>query len=345
MSTHTPSKTIPRLLNRGLFARNTLPVMGGFGTRCASAINHIVAYRRKCVFTKCLDLQSVSAGTLNQNDLWYGRFHAGHGATRLLGRIGLAPPDNSGAAPAACWLSLYNVDTTTTTTTAKTFQSYNTASDTPANFAYGTFAIDLEPNDTYEWTLIVDDYSRPFSLGLWESPAIPVDTSNGGTVDPQYGVGSPLTDSTHQDLHEACTDLWERNGAHLFSWSRNTTTTVTINSSSYVSLFDGTSTGGAAITVPSFHLNTLYHASLNGGVGIVFAVKGRVTSGSSGGFVLKDGANTSIAEVTSVTTTNQWWTATATLDAVVANDLYTVEVKDGGFGNVEIDAVAIYELT
>lgn len=337
MSTFDPTKTIPRPISWHGFARNTLPVMGALGKKILTGINHIVAYRRKLFFSDCMDIQSIRAGVTGTEVLWHGKWHAGEGAKFLVAEIGMAPLTTG--TDGEVFLTVGGTDTD------KLHQAASSGSDIATDFSFGRIEYDISASaDTsIEWSLSVVDFARPFSLGLYEVGETPVDTTNGGTVDQGVGVGSPITDGEHADLHPDLFDLWKHNASHLFSWSRQTSAAITYaTSGTYTNWADGTTTGGAAVTAPGFNLVTTRHDRVNHDVPILFAVKGSMASGvGTASAKIVDTTNTTLLEITGIDTTDQWWTATGTITA--GSTFVTVEVTTSGAINLELDAIAIYQ--
>jgi len=336
MSTHEASKTIPRLIGRTGFARNTLPVMGAFGRRVWGATNHCLLYRRKTISTKCLDLQNITAGASGTNVLWHGSYHSGHGARLLVARIGLAPVDNSLATDAETYLTVDGTDTW------KVHQTYLGLSDTADNFSIALIPAAVASDQVINWSLTAVDYARPYSLCLYELGDHEADTTDGG-VNSQMGQASPLLDSRHKQLHEAQTEMWKTNAAHLYSWSRNNAGTApTFTSATYTNFWDGTTTGGASVTTPHITLETTYHNTVGStNVPIVMRVRGERTAGSGACSVqLVDDGNNQLAEVTGITT-DGWYQTTANLTA--GTIIAAIEAKTTFGSTLRIDAISIYE--
>jgi hypothetical protein len=320
------------------FARNTLPVMAGFATRVWRATNHCLLYRRKTVITKCLDIRAgLLTGASGTNELWHGRFHSGHGVRALGARIGLAPVDNSSATDAETYLTVGGTDTD------KIHQSYVNLGDVADNLGAAEIIYAISSDATITWSLTAVDYARPYSLCIYELGDFQADTADGG-VDPRLGQASPLLDSNHQQLHEAQTELWKTNAAHLYSWSRDNAASAPTFASktTYTNLWDGTTTGGASVTTPHITLETTYHNTVGStNVPIVFAVRGERTvgSGTCKARLVDDGNNT-LCELAAITT-NGWYSNTANLTAgtIVA----AVEIESASGSTVRIDAVSVYE--
>ncbi len=333
---HDPSKNIPRPIGWHGFARNTLPVQAALGKKLWNATNHCVAYRRKTVFHKCMNLQSIRSGASGTQTLWYGRFHAGHGATHIIARVGMAPMGTSGSS-GEIYLTVGGTDTN------KLVQAPTANNDVASDYSYGKIIYGVSENTTYEWSLKAVDYARPFSLTIYEIGDQPVNTGNGATVDPRLGVQSPITSAQHQDIHQAHWDLWRHNACHLFNWTQDDENSAySISGATYTNIFDRTTTGGAASTAPGFYLQTTRHNRVNHDVPIVFAFYGASASGGSTSSVqLVDNSNTKLAEITSIGSTEQWYTTTATLTA--GNTLCTIEAKRALAVSVNFKAFSIYE--
>lgn len=307
-------------------------------SRLLKATNHCVAERGKLVFNHCNNIASLSAGSSGTITPWYGRYYCGEGAGNLVARVGLAPTGTAGT-DGEVYLTVAGVNTD------KIHLPPNAAhTDKADDFAYFDIVYDNSANagSAVEWSLSAVDYARPFSLSLFQYGENPVDTANGGTVNPLLSSGGPILDSTHSDLAQAHWDLWRYNATHLFSWSRDWLTSAGfVGNGTYTNIFDSTTTGGAATTAPGFYGETTYHDRVNHDVAVEFAVHASVDSGTTGAVRLVDSSNTTIAEITGIGTTSQWYTTTTTLTA--GNALYTIEAKCDSLITISVEAVSLFE--
>lgn len=337
MSTHDVSTTIPRLISRNGFVRNTLPVMGLYGKKVWHATNHCLIHRRKTVITKALDLRSITAGAAGTNEVWHGRFHSGHGARVLVARIGMAPVDNSGAVDPEIFM------TVNAGQTEKVHQNYENETDVADSFGIGQIVESISSDVVITWSLTLVDFARAHSICIYELGDFQADTDDGG-IDPRLGQSSPLLDSNHKSLHEAQTELWKSNAAHLFSWSRDNAATAPTftTANTYKNFWDATSAGAAATTTPHLTLEVTNHDSVvSTNVPIVMQVRGERTVGGGTCLVqINDDSDTQLIEVGPITA-DGWYSATANLTAGTIISSIQVKVPNGS--TLRIDALSIYE--
>ncbi len=335
MSTHDAPRNVPRPIGWHGLARNTLPVMAGFPIRAWHATNHMVGERRKLVFSDSSNLQSLRSGQSGTKDLWHGRFHSGHGAKEIVAEFGLAPMGSSGS-DGQTYLTVAGTDTEVI------HQSPTGLSDIANGFSYRKIRHSINSNTAIEWSCKVEDYARPFSLSIWEVGDAPVDTAD-GAIDPGIGLYSPITDDQHSDIYQAHWNLWKHNAAFAHWWSKDTDTPQSLTSNVYTNVWDLTTTGNPATTAPGFYIHSLYHDRVNHDVDYVFAVKGAMQSGvPTGSAQIVDTSGTTIAEITGIDTTDQWWTTTFTR-AAANSQFVAVQIKAPVIGTLDVDAVSIYE--
>jgi hypothetical protein len=343
MATHVPSLNIPRPINYHVFARNGLPVMGGYARKVWRAHNHTLAYRRKMVCSHSDNIQSLNAGESGETDVFFGRLHTGYGASKLWVNVGMASPDSTAASNPKVSFYLNGSQTGNELYT----QYVNESDDTFSEFSWGNITADVSAATDYNWKLTATDYSRPFAIAIWEVSTNPVDDSAAGAVDERISVTQPMLDSQHEDIFLDQDKIWKRNACHLYHWTTSrTANSPTFTSGTYTNVWDSSTTGGASTTTPSIYLNVANHdtfASTN--VPVAFYVHAEMIGGAQhadNAVKLVDDSNTTLLTISNIGTTAQWYGTTGNLTA--GTILASVEAKVRVLINYEmrIDAISLY---
>jgi hypothetical protein len=147
----------------------------------------------------------------------------------------------------------------------------------------------------------------------------------GSSLESDYGLEfirnatlAPITRSYREVLGLNATVMWKHNAAHLLNWWDHNTTTSS-SSSSYSDV-----QGGYVLDT------TLHNTVAQTAVPVKLAVYASTASGSGGKVkVINESGGATIAEVTGIGTTAQWYTATGTIPAGET----TVKIQLAGDGS------------
>jgi hypothetical protein len=351
MSTFDVDRAFPSFVNERRWCRNGQAPDGRFVKQAAEAINHNVAYRRKVLAYHYASWANLPAGIAGTNQTCHFGFHAGYGAEEVRAFLVLAKPD--GGTDPYVTLSVkdgFSGGSTTTSTDEVHYGDIDAgASDVADEMYWGAhLKVAVSENTDYRCWLNRVDNARIASAAFVEWGTIPVDDSNGGTVDPQLGVDHPITDAETGALVQASSDLWRKNGAHIFNFIPEAPERAPSANAggSYANLFDSTVTTVDANS-PGHRIALQYHNSASATtVPVKMAVYARRTAGAGVTSFNKvrctDGTNH--IEITGINdTANTWYTATGTLPAT---DDLKVDIHAGNAitDTVKIYCVSLFEL-
>ncbi len=340
MSTHSVSKFYPKPLNHNRFCRNGQVPSGSFIAQVAQGINHTVAWRRKTIGRHYRPVAAIPAGAAGTTSAWHFHFRAGYGAKQLWAVLQHAPASASGTDPYGYMNVTISGGSTTASNELHTPPTGN--SDVPENFGWGVLYADITGGTEYEVEVVFEDYFRGKSIMLFEVGDHPVDTSNGGTVDPRTGVGVNILDASQEDYHQAQTDLITYNRTHFLAWTRDAVGTApSITGATPTNIIDRSSTGNASATSPGFQFDGTYLAELGQTtVTIKVWVRAEQTTAGSGSVQLVDTAGTVLASISSITTAG-WYSTTANITA--GDTKFDIQARTllGG-QTIRVDAVSAY---
>lgn len=347
MSTHSADSIQPRPLSPRRYARNGRLPAGALARQLAEHHNHFLAYRRKNVFAKSLNINRLDTqmpGGAGVAGHWRGRFWAGVGARRIEAVVGMAKA-LAGGGPSGGGLPyvdilVTNPDSSQVATEAAAYAAVDSgAADTLDEFNWAKIVYELpEDNGAYSWVLRAHNHARPFALGLYEVAGSPVDT-DAGALASDVAATAPIFDEWHEQLTESGLLLLQRNRTHLLSWSQDRDGQhFSTTSTSFANILSGSTTGWSAAS-PGAQLDLTYHRTRSANVTPVqLAVYGSSTGGT-GVCRLYDGTNNITATLGS---TPGWYTATTSIAAGAAK--WDIQARHPSGGTVEVHAVSLYEL-
>jgi hypothetical protein len=351
MATHDVPGYYPNIIQHNAHCRNGMPVSGPLARQIAHGMNHVAAHRTKLVFAKCLDLDSIPAGAAGTTTPWHFRCHAGHNAYEMVFDMLLATCDDILAeAPMVDWDVTIAGGATTTTDTAY-YGAINAAPpDYPDGFHFARIRYVLPTkNETYEVELNLNDYARIAAATVYITGENPADDANTGVVDPRIGVGSPILDTDITGILDAGTELWQRNGVHLFSWSRdNAGSAPSETDVTYVNPFDGSVGNPTAATWGQRLVTTYMNSYSQTTIPCILAVRAQRTAGAgvvaNNAVQLIDTAGTTHAEVTGIGNTEQWYMDTS-VSWPAGTTKFDIQMRTdttGAGDTVRLDAVCLY---
>lgn len=208
----------------------------------------------------------------------------------------------------------------------------------PGSLAIGKIDTVVSPNTEYQWTLHGVNSARIISWTAFELSLVSgADDSLDGVTDPSaFVVEAPISAASIQDLLEAGTDLWKKNGAHLASWTAFESTAGT-TSATYLD-------HGAAgpLILPVRYHNTARRDHDGEGIPCVFCARASSENGNTSGVRLIDTADSSVlAELTGFGTTPEWKSVEFELPSTTEEA--QVQVKSDGLDTVKNWAYSLSE--
>jgi hypothetical protein len=202
----------------------------------------------------------------------------------------------------------------------------------------------VHANEAYSVQIDEENYARCVAVCGSESGAVPVNIGNPGIVDESFSaVGRHILDADQEDIMEAQTNLWKRNGAVLAWYSEDTTLLVTAITA-YGNIHD-TSITSVAATSPGFTIDLRYHACKSETtVPVRIACLAQRTAGTGtvgDNRVRFVNSNGDAIGITGINDTRQWWTADGTLPIGSGADKYDFQVQTASGDTVTFAAVTV----
>ena len=322
MADHIVSLEYPSPVNWARWTRNGMIPTAHFFRWCVREFSNVAQLRKQLVFSHTQDFASIETAESSTHTRWRFRFRSGYASHRLVFAMLLGLEDHATATDPYCYWALTEVGVGTTNSTEMRYgQSSGGPDDTPDEWMWTSVSMDISPNTEYECVLQTVDYSRPVACGVWERGALTgLDDTLTGAVDPtKFALGQPILDDDMAELGEASRYLWKQNGSQLFTWSAEdtgATAVPTSTSTSYVNMFDSTSTPGA--TTVGVNIQTTYHnTDTETDLPVEFAVYAEYDSAFAGTGSIKISDGTNEIEITGISTP-AWYTATGTIPAALA---------------------------
>ena len=338
----------PKYINHEKWCANGLVPDVRFLNLALRSQNHAMAYRRK-TFMVWGDLYNAYAGALSSAILWRFRCHTGYGATKIKFLLGVARTDTGVGAPVEPLVTIgyteVGVGSSSVEVQANLGNS-NDAVDAPYEISWHEPEFTVTANATYEVSIAATDWSRPVYICAYEEASDVVDDSVSYFNETQPNTFTPVYDGLREKLLVGLSNMWKRNGSHLYTWAGDGDgTNPTYNSTTWTNIIDGSTTTGAAI--PGIILNTddqlsalcRYKDSAAQTLSVVMAVHGSTNSGSTGAVRFYDGSAT-LASITNISTVSQWYTTT--VSAFDLPEKVYIEARDSTPNTLTLNAVCLY---
>jgi hypothetical protein len=349
MALITVAKGLPQLINLRRHARNGYQPAAGFYRLLADGSNHLAAYRRKLVFLSpptwtgfpsaswVSFVDSTSGASRNK---WRWRFHAGHAAAFLAIRVGMMKVNAPSGEPYVDVAVTVAGGGTTTSDPISYGTTDGTEIDAADDISWQTVLVPITANTTYECLVVAHNDARP-AFGCAYEVAAPPDDSVSGYVARSYTIGSPIFDAHRGALMPTLDNAWRHNAAFQLNWTANLDAqAITRTSATYANLFDQTLTTVTAAS-PGYTFDLTYRNRLmKTTVPCVFAVNAKVSSGSGGRARLETAGGT-VVEITGISTTQQWYTATANVPT--GSTKADLQLRSGGADTITLYAMSFYE--
>ena len=332
MATFLADYGIPGLINTPGYVRNGKCPDGEFMKRCVRGTNHIAAFRKKLFYSHGRDLNSIPAGISGDRKFGAGYVWAGYNTSRIQLHVGMIRV--AAASLSSCRVAVTVVRLSDSS--VQTLYFYNMASaaghsaDTPEKITWLTQGVDLPANnEAYAIAIVEENYARCVSVCAYTVGGNPVNDTHTSIVTQTIGgVGAPILDDEQEDIFEAQTNIWKRNGTVL-AWYSFDTTVYEHSSATYTNLIDRSSTSVAA-TSPGYTIDLRYHAVKSSAtVPVRLAVLAQRDSGtgSTGDNRCKFTNGSEALELTGIDGTLEWKVVDGTLPIGTAADKYDLQVR------------------
>lgn len=344
------SLQIPPTLQAREHARNICYPDSRFYSELAGALNHGLAFRKKCVFARSNDL-----GTLATSDdpgtLARFRFLTGHGTYKLalcglLGKAydwrGSSPVTNT--ADPSITISITKVGGSTTITTWHYGGGTTTPTDAPSEWATFYTEIDVDAGAAYTGVITSSDYARFMCITVHELGYRTVDDANLYFTEHDPVAGGPILDGDIQKIIQGPSKMILANGATQVNWNRVLLAARSTSSTTWTNLIDGSSTSPPTSTSPGYRLNTTARNTRSATtVPVTIAVYAEATGSGDGHVTLRNtsGTDEATCDITGGAGAT-WFTGTGalTVGSTVKLDLgFYAEAST----TLDVYAVSIYE--
>jgi hypothetical protein len=346
----TASLIIPRLIQPRRWHTNGRPPDVRYLRELIRAQNHVVAYRRKTFFSWG-DLESPHTASASELKLFRFRCHTGHGATHLGFLLGLGRTDLGNAATATPYANLGVTPAGGSVTNTRVYggQVVGTVTDAPSTILWRQVQVPVAGATTYEVVVSAVDRARVLACCAYEIASPEVDPSVDWYVAEQPGVEAPVFDAARERILRGMSELWRRNGTHLYSWPGAGTGTNPTFGASWANVIDD-GTGGANSATPGVYLlgdstyDMAQHCRRSDGatIDVVLAAHGAVAAGSDGEVRIVDSSTgTAVATLGSIGTTTQWYSTTATISNADLGRKYDLEARSAA-STLTLNGVSVY---
>jgi len=310
--------------------------------------NHAMAYRRK-TFMVWGDWSNAVSGQSGTVSMWRFRCHTGYGATHMGFQIGMGLDDGGAGTDPTVTIAVTIAGGATTSYVIHAGADASLATeDAPHQVVWLDPKIEVNSNETYEVLISSSDFARPLSICAYEIASDVVDDSVSYFNETQPNTFLPIYGSVREQFLVGLSNMWKRNGSHLYTWAGDGGgTNPTFNSTTWTNIIDGSTTTGAAI--PGIILNSddmlsaliRYSDSSTGTINVVMAVHGSTNTGSTGAVRFYDGTS-ALCSITNISTVSQWYTSTTTIAGFNNVEKVYVQARDATPNTLTLNAVCLY---
>jgi hypothetical protein len=335
------SKVHPRPVEWARFCRNGQIPQAALYVQTAKALNHGLRFRRKCVFNFASRAQAINVGSGSTTERWHFRCRVGWGAYSLVFVTVMAREENeefpAASDPYVEWAVKLAGGATTTTDPIRYGLGPSTAGEGPSQLSYAVTEVPVTAGSTYECKLTAYDNARPCSCVVYEV-ALQPDTGTSLYVKQAYSVRQPIHDADREQLLANLTDMLKKNAAQLWWWSKDVSG-LSRSSATHANVMDSTTSVSSASVGSTLNLeyrNTFGRTTIP----VTFAVKASTAAGSAGKVRLQTSSGTLVG-ITTIGTTNQWYTTTANISAS-SSLKFDLQFAGDGTNAVTIEAACLY---
>lgn len=347
----------PGILQAREHSRNGLYPDSQFYGELAGALNHTLAYRKKCVFTRAHALGTLALGG-NTATIWRCYFATGYGTQKLayLGLTGLAydhafggigPPSTTDP---LIRIALTKVGGATANTDWHTAAvATGSPTDAPSEWGVHYTEVSVDSGSDYYIDVLSTNYARLLSLTVHEIGYRTVDDSVNYFTEIQPVAGGAILDSDIQRLVQGPSLMLGQNGALQANWCMDLGAARTTSSTSWRNIIDDTSASPPTATSLGWRFNTTGRQTrTQTGLNVTIAVYGEATGAGDGHVTLR---NTGGTDEVAIDITGgaglKWYTASSSGGAGVIS-LGTGVKLDPGFyvdasTSMDVYAISVFE--
>lgn len=322
----------------------------------AWALNHVIAYRPK-VFGTWGDLDNAGTVVGASGTTTYYRFHC---RTRVLAsemvfRIGMGlDPHDSGTDPTVDIDVTESGGSTTSVSLHYGLSSTGSDGDAPYTIRWAEARIPVSGATSYEVAIKGSDYGRPLCWTAYDFVDPEVDPDLGYYVGLAPTIQQPIYDSFREQLLTRASQVWLANGPQLITWpGRGTGSSTDIRGTTWTNAVDASSTSVSSST-PGFDIGStagtgalavsslapLLRYSHGTSLPVTFAVYASTDTGSTGAVRLQDSGGT-LASITTIGTTAQWYTTDTTISSSTTK--IDLQLRNGTAGQTtRLHAACLY---
>lgn len=341
----TALKRYPRRIDPRRSARNTHVPQATYMGRLLHAQNHIVAYRRKAIFSwgDWDNRVTGATGTVNRFRFYC---HTGYGATHLTARIGLGLADNASAVdPTVSMIVTPSGGAALPTQSVHYGFGEGTPDDSPDERTEFLIRVPVSANTTYEGVIQQIDFARILDVCVYEEASPYVDPAVDHYVDISEGaVGFPVYDSTRESIVRGLSEMWRKNGSHLYSYPGPETGTLSPGTTwtNYFDLTTSVSSSSTKVYLGNGFAEAMCRLSDGMTLDVVLAVYGQAIGGNTGEVRFQDAGGT-LCSITGITTTLGWHTTTTTISAIDERGEMDLQVRNSnGAHSISVHAVSLF---
>lgn len=304
----------------------------------AGLYGHVARYRRKQIYTHHGQVVAIPASVDTLGDLDGPRFycHPGFLAKNLVFRLGLARPNYTvpETVPEGPGNPLIRITVVGTTSGTNVYEATHglsgggTSQDVPDEWSWPRVVAPIVAQENVHVRVQLLNEARLITMLCYEEASR--DDSEYALANITADVSSPIHHKHRRDLGQNSTFMWKSNGAHLMNWWDHRAASG-ISSASYITLQTG------------WRLETTYHNTIaQATVPVKFAVYASTTAGSAGkAKIINASGGATIAEITGIGTTAQWYTATGSIPAGTTD--VTLQSACDGTNFVTVTNASLFE--
>lgn len=335
-------------------ARNGLYPDSRFYSELVSGLNHTLAYRKKCVFSRTNALGVAGLGG-NPSTTWRWYFKTGIGTQRLalLGLTGLGYDHVGGigvtTADPYIRIAITKVGGATTNTDWHTSAvTSGTPTDAPTEWGRHYTEIAVDANSYYYGEVISTNYARLISLTVHEVGYRTLDDSVNHYSEHESVAGGAILDANIQRLVQGPSLMLGSNGALQANWCLYNGAARTRNSTTWINIIDNSSASPPTATSPGWRFNTTGRQTrTQTGLSLTLAVYAEATGSGDGHVTLRNtgGTDEVVCDITGGAGL-QWYTLTGSAAGLLS--LGTGVKVDPGFyvdasTSMDVYAISVFE--
>ena len=343
MATFLANHAIPGLINTRGYVRNGKCPDGEYMRQCIAGTNHIAAFRKKLVMSHGRDINAIPVGSSSARTFGVGYVWAGYNTGRIQVHVGMIRVTSASLTDSRVKVTIKRISAGST----QTLYFYNMQSaaghsaDTPEKISWLSQGVDIPAsNEAYWITVEEENKARCVSASVFTKGNNPVNDAHAGVVTGTIGgSGAPILDGEQEDIFEAQTNLWKKNGTTLACYTYDTTP-YSYTSATYINIVDRSSTSVAS-TSPGYTIDLRYHAYKGSTtVPVRLAVLAQRTSGtgSTGDNRARFTNGSDSIELTGIDSTLEWKVVDGTLPIGGAADKYDLQIRTASGS----DTIAFY---